>query len=301
MKLFSKEVKIGLAGIAAIVVLFYGINFLKGINLFKSSNLYYVEFEDVCGLTNSSPVFADGYSIGIVRNIQYDYTRPKHVVVTVEVDKDMRIPAGSEASLETEMLGTVKMNLLLANNPRQRMEPGDTLKGFIDGGLMGVAADMVPKFEKLLPKMDSILTSLNALLADPALAQTLHNTEVLTANLSSTTAKLDRMMSKEIPTLTRNLNQVCENAQALTTHMDEKLVQLDVEGTMKRVDQTLANVEMLTQKLNSKDNTVGLLLNDPSLYNNLTATTANAASLLEDLKAHPKRYVHFSLFGKKDK
>lgn len=300
MKGFTREAKIGLAGVVAIVLLYYGISFLKGINLLSSQNRYYVEFSNVCQLTQSSPVYADGYNIGIVRDIAYNYKNPGHVVVAIDVDPEMRIPAGSSASLETEMLGTVKMNLLLANNPRQRVEPGDTIKGDVTSGLMDAAAGMLPNIEKMLPKLDSILTAINTLMNDPALANTLHNTEQMTSNLNNTTAKLDKMMNT-LPELTNNINQVCLNAQNLTAHLDEKLQGLDVEGTMLKINTTLANVEQMTNKMNSKEGTMGLLLNDAELYNNLNLTMSNAANLLGDFKAHPKRYVHFSVFGKKDK
>lgn len=300
MKGFTKEAKIGLAGIVAIILLYYGISFLKGFNLFSLQNRYYVEFSNVCQLTQSSPVYADGYSVGIVREIVYNYNHPGHVVVAIDVDEEMRIPAGTTAELVTEMLGGVKMNLLLANNPRERVEAGDTLKGAVAAGLMDAAAGMVPSVEKMLPKLDSILVAVNTLLNDPALANTLHNTEQMTNNLNSTTAKLDKMMNT-LPELTNNLNTAFVNAQTLTAHMDEKLQQLDVESTMSRINATLANVEQMTQKMNSKEGSIGLLLNDTELYSNMNLTMANAASLMDDLKQHPKRYVHFSIFGKKDK
>lgn len=301
LRRFSREIKLGLTGIVALAFLYYGISFLKGMNLFKASNVYYVSFEDAKGLTKSSPVYADGFGIGIVSDIAYDYNNPKNVTVEISVDKDMRIPAGSTASLETEMLGTIKLHILLANNPRQRLEYGDTIPGAIQGGLMDIASNLLPQVQNLLPKMDSILASVNALLADPSLTNILHNADHMTANLDRATAKLDKMLSSDFPEMVKNLNLASQNSVRLTADLDEKLNQLDIDGLMKQVNGTLNNVETLTAKLNSKDNTVGLLLNDPTLYNNLLETSANAASLLGDLQAHPKRYVHFSLFGKKDK
>lgn len=297
----KKEIILGFFGILTVAVLYYGINFLKGMNLFSSHNVYYVCFEDAGGLTKSSPVYADGYSVGIVNDIIYDYQKPKHVVVEISVDDNMRIPEGSYAQLEKEMLGTIKMHVMLANNPRQRVEPGDTIPGQVEAGLMSAASNMIPQVEKMLPKLDSILTQVNNLLADPALQNILHNTDRMTANLENTTAKLNRMMNTEIPALTQNLNEMSQNMNTLVKDMDCKMNQVDVEALMARVNGTLNNVETLTSKLNSKDNTVGLMLNDPTLYNNLSETSANAANLLGDLKAHPKRYVHFSIFGKKDK
>ena len=156
---------------------------------------------------------------------------------------------------------------------------------------------MMPQLEKMLPKLDSILGSLNTVLADPAIPATLHNVQNLTANLAVTSGQLQTLMNKDIPQLTGKLNTIGDNFVLISNNLKE----IDYATAMQSIDSTLANVKMITDKLNRKDNTVGLLLNDPSLYNNLNATTANAASLLEDLKSHPKRYVHFSLFGKKDK
>ena len=297
MKYITKEVRIGIAGIAALCILEYGINYLKGIHMFKPSSYFYVKFHNVNGLTKSSPVFADGFRVGIVRDLYYDYTQPGKVVAEIDVNTDLRIPKGSTAELATEMLGGVKMNLLLANNPREKYQVGDTIPGTLNNGMMEKVATMMPQLEKMLPKLDSILGSLNTVLADPAIPATLHNVQNLTANLAVTSGQLQTLMNKDIPQLTGKLNTIGDNFVLISNNLKE----IDYATAMQSIDSTLANVKMLTDKLNRKDNTVGLLLNDPSLYNNLNATTANAASLLEDLKSHPKRYVHFSLFGKKDK
>ena len=293
----KKEVKIGFIGIAAIALLFFGINYLKGVRMFQASSYYYVEFTDINGLAVSSPVFASGYKICLVRDIQYNHANPGHVVVEVELDNDMKIPTHSQGELVTDMLGTVKMNLILNLSSKESYLPGDTLPGKVNNGLMGVAEGIMPKVEQLMPKMDSILHSLNQLLANPALSATLENTEKLTANLNVTTRQLNQLMQNDLPLLTNRMVTIAENV----TVISENLKGIDYAGTMQKIDSTLYNVQTLTNKLNNKDNTVGLLFNDPTLYNNLSATTANAASLLEDLKAHPKRYVHFSLFGRKDK
>ena len=297
MKFFTKEVRIGIAAIIALCVLIYGINYLKGIHLFKPSSYFYVKFQNINGLTKSSPVYADGFRVGIVRELYYDYDHPGNVVAEIDVEPDLRIPKGSSAELAAEMLGGVRMNLLLANNPREKYQTGDTIPGGLNSGMLGQVGDLVPQLQKMLPKLDSIMASLNVLLADPAIPATLHNIENLTANLSATSGQLQTLMSNDIPQLTGKLNTIGDNFVTISGNLKE----IDYAAAMQKVDSTLANVKMITDKLGSKDNTVGLLLNDPSLYNNLNATTANAASLLEDLRLHPKRYVHFSLFGKKDK
>ncbi|ADV45274.1 MlaD family protein [Bacteroides helcogenes] len=297
MKYITKEVRIGIAGIAALCILVYGINYLKGINMFKPSSYFYVKFQNINGLTKSSPVFADGFRVGIVRDLYYDYTQPGKVVAEIDVNPDLRIPKGSTAELTAEMLGGVKMNLLLANNPREKYQIGDTIPGILNNGMMEKVANMMPQVERMLPKLDSILASLNTVLSDPSIPATLRNVQNMTADMAVSTRQLQTLMKNDIPQLTGKLNAIGDNFVLISGNLKK----INYAAAMQKVDSTLANIKIITDKLNSKDNTVGLLLNDPALYNNLNTTTVNAASLLEDLKSHPKRYVHFSLFGKKAK
>lgn len=294
----NKEFKIGLAGIAALLILFFGINYLKGINMFKPESYYYVEYTNINGLALSSPVYANGFKVGLVRDIKYNYAKPGYVVVGIEMDETMKIPVGSKAELVTEMLGTVKMNINLNLQENNYINPGDTIEGYTNDGIMGKAEkELMPQMEKMMPKLDSILSSLNKLLADPSLSNTIKNAENLTASLNQTSKHLETLMSNDIPQLTGNVTAITEDLKVISSNLKN----VDYADTFKKVDATLQNVHLLTEKLTRKDNTLGLLLNDSALYNNLNATTSNAASLLEDLQKHPKRYVHFSLFGRKDK
>ena len=300
MKYFTKEVKIALVAIAGVVVLFFGMNFLKGLNIFSSEDNYYVQFSDITGLSSSSPVYADGFKVGVVKDIIYDYSHTEGSKVLIGVDKQLRIPQGSSAEIVSDMLGNVKVNLLLANNPREKVAPGGLIKGMINEGAMGKLQDMVPAVEKMLPKLDSIMTSLNAILADPAIRQSLHNVQAITDNLTTSTAQLNTLMAglnKNVPGMMAKANNVLDNTETLTAN----LAAVDVASTMRQVDQTIANVQQLTAKLNSKEGTLGLLMNDTQLYDNLNSTMRNADSLVIDLRQHPKRYVHFSVFGRKDK
>ena len=297
MKYITKEVRIGIAGIIALCILVYGINYLKGINMFKPSSYFYVKFQNVNGLAKSSPVFADGVRVGRGRDIYDDYNQAENVIVEVELDTELRIPKGSSAELVSELMGGVRMNILLANNPREKYAVGDTIPGKLNNGMMESVAALMPQIEQMLPKLDSIMISLNNILNNQSIPATLHSVEKTAANLEVASGQLKVLMGRDIPQLTGKLNTIGDNFITISGSLKE----IDYAATFKEIEQTLANVKMVTEKLNSKDNTVGLLLNDPQLYNNLNATTANAASLLEDLKEHPKRYVHFSLFGKKDK
>lgn len=307
MKFFNKEVKIALVAIVGIVVLFFGLHFLKGMPVFSNDDVYYATFANINGLSSSNPIYADGYQVGTVKDIHYDYQKSGSVVVEFQVDNDLRIPRGSTAEIESDFMGNIKMNLLMANNPRERMEPGDTISGATDAGLMGSVAQLMPKVEQMLPKLDSILASVNTLLADPAIASSLHNIQTVSADLTVTTRGLNQLMAQvnsQVPGMMDKANHALDQAGSTldnTTRLTAQLADLDIASTMAKVDQTLANVQSVTDRLNSRDGSVGLLLNDPGLYNNLNSTMRSADSLLIDLRSHPKRYVHFSLFGRKDK
>lgn len=299
MKL-TKEIKIALVAIVGILILYFGINFLKGMNLFSTNNTYFITFDDIQGLGASTPIYADGYKVGTVDGLEYDYKENGPIKVKVDINKDLRIPQGSKAEIVKDLMGNLQVNLLLANNPRERVEPGGVIPGAVNGGMMDKAANLIPVVEKMLPKLDSILTSVNALLADPALAASLHNVETITSNLTVSTRELNTLMAglnKQVPGMVRKANGVLDNTNRLTAN----LASLDVQGTLNKVNQTLESAHQFTEKLNSNQGSLGLLMNDTKLYDNLTSTMGHADSLVIDLKAHPKRYVHFSVFGRKDK
>lgn len=297
---FTKEIKIATIAVLGIIVLYFGMNFLKGLSLFSDDNKYYIRFSNISGLSASNPIFADGYQVGTVKGINYDYQHNGAIVVTFDVDNNLRIPKGSSAEIVSDLMGNIKMNLLLANNPRARVNPGDTIVGTMNKSIMSQAATLVPQFEKILPKVDSIMSSLNTLLADPALAQSLHNVRHITSDLITSTRELNLLLvqlNHDVPGMVGKANGVLDNTNRLTAN----LAAVDISSTMNQVNQTLANVKAFTESLNNKNGTLGLLMNDPGLYNNMNSTMSSADSLLRNVREHPKRYVHFSLFGKKDK
>lgn len=297
MKYFTKEVKIGIVGIIALCLLVYGINYLKGIHLFRPTTYFYVKYENINGLTKSSPVYADGYKVGIVRNIDYDYTRPRNVIVEIELDTEMQIPKGSYADLETEMLGTVKMNLKLTSHDSGIHQTGDTIPGKISNGLMESVASIVPQLQSLIPKLDSILTSVNQITGNEDIPVIISQVRTSTAKLDGLIDGFTRVANKDIPQLITRIDRIGGNFEEIS----ENLKTVDYAEMLGKIDATMTNVKLFTEKLNSKDNSLGLLLNDDQLYNSVNTTINNASTLLQGIENNPKRYVGFSLFGRKDK
>ena len=300
MSKFAKEIQIGVVAIVGIVVLYLGLQFLKGLTMFSSDNKYYVRFDNISGLTASSPIYANGFKVGVVESIAYDFNSQNHIVAVVGLNKEMRLPKESRAEIVSDLLGNIKLELVLGPNPTDLVAPGDTIIGGVHAGVMSMASGVVPQIQAMLPKLDSILTSVNMLLADPALKNSLHHIDDITGNLTKTTNELNMLTSslnQQMPSMLKNADGMLANANEFTHQLNE----LDLAATMAKVNNTLQNVEQMTAKLNSNEGTLGLLMRDPELYKNLNSTMMHADSLVIDLKQNPKRYVHFSVFGRKSK
>jgi phospholipid/cholesterol/gamma-HCH transport system substrate-binding protein len=236
----------------------------------------------------------------VVEDIIYDYVDQENIVAVLGINNEMHVPQGTTADIVSDFLGNIKLELKLGDRAAGIMTPGDTINGGLDKGALAKAAEIIPQVQALMPKLDSILVSVNALLADPAIANSLHNIDQITSGLTQTSRDLNRLtasLNQQMPQMLENADGILANANTLTQHLSE----IDIASTMQKVDHTLRNVEQMTAKLNSNEGTLGLLMRDPGLYNNLNATMMHADSLMIDLKQHPKRYVHFSVFGKKDK
>jgi phospholipid/cholesterol/gamma-HCH transport system substrate-binding protein len=300
MKFLTKEVKIALAAIVGIIILFAGMQFLKGLNIFSSSDKYYVRFSDISGLSASSPVYANGYKVGVVEKVLYDYSQPNNIIAVMGLDKNLQLPRGTKAEISSDLLGNVKLELKFGPNPIDLVQKGDTIQGGMANGLMGKAADMLPQVEVMLPKLDSILVALNTLLHDSSITRSVHNVEQITSNLGATTNELNHLSSqlnRQMPQMLAKVDGVLTNTEGVTRQLNE----MDFGATMQKVDRAVGNIEQTTAKLNSNEGTLGLLMRDPGLYDNMNATMRSADSLLIDLREHPKRYVHFSIFGRKNK
>ncbi len=292
-KRFSKELIIGFTVLLSLLILFFGIDYLKGINVFKASNYYYVSFTNVNGLTISSPVNANGFKVGLVRDMQYEYDNPGHILVELSLDKALKVPQGTKAILKTDMLGTATIDLDMPNSGEYHAI-GEKLNGEVATGLMdNVTNDLLP----LSVKIDSLLTSITTLVSDPALASSMQRLDKITANLEASTAQLTKTMNT-LPKVMNNTTSITDNLVTISENINEltaDLKNLPLDSTMQNIYSTTQNINNITNRINSKDSSLGLLLNDTGLYNNLNNSASSLDSLLIDVKKNPKRYISIKL------
>lgn len=296
-KNFGREFWVGLIGVVALLSIYLLINFFKGINIFKMGENYYVRFNNVSELVNSSPVYLNGFKAGNVQSINYDYNDMESIIVELSIDKKLHIPVGSVAKISTHMLGGADISIIMSKSA-EFYQPGDTLVGILDKGIAGEANDkIIPAMNNLLPKLDSILVSTNKLLANPALTASIKNAEEITSELTKTAKLMNDLLGDDVPHITERLIGIEDDLLDVSSQLSE----IDYKQMIHTLDSTISNIHTISETLLEAKGTAGMLLNDSSLYLNLNATCEEATKLLTDLREHPKRYVHFSIFGKKDK
>lgn len=293
---FTRELWIGLLGIASIVIVYLLINFFKGINIFSNGEKYYVRFSNIGEIVNTSPIFINGYKVGHVSNVIYNFENPDEVYVEMLLDSQLQMPEGSVALINTKMLGSSTISLALGKSATM-IHPGDTIEGRMNTGAMDEAAEMIPQITAMLPKLDSILVSLNSTLANPAINNSVDNIGELTAELNTTAKLLNNVLANDIPVATGKLVEIEDDLLKMSSQLSE----VDYNKLIGSLEASLTNIQNITAALNNGEGTAGILLKDSTLYNKLNNTTEAATLLLEDLKKNPKRYVHFSVFGRKEK
>ncbi|MDR0757659.1 MAG: MlaD family protein [Tannerella sp.] len=290
---FTKEMVIGIVTIISLTLLYIGFNYLKGINLFKSVNYYYVTCSNVKGVVVSSPVFVEGFKVGLVRKISYDYSATNKINIEIHLDKGMKINRGSYIMLEQTLLSGAELHIHLNTYVDEYLEPGSTVEGRSKEDMMAtVQSQLLPQLADMLPKLDSILYGLQTLVNHPALTQSLAHIEQTTASLEVSSRQLNRLLEQDVPSIADNLKTTTGNFVELS----ENMKQLNLSESVDMLNTTLGNLNRTTVRLNATDNSLGLLLNDTLLYNSINKTVNNASNLIIDLQQHPKKYIHFSVF-----
>lgn len=297
-KIFSKEFIIGLCVIVALVILFFGIDYLKGINLFRPANFYYASYDNVAGLTVAAPVNVDGYKVGQVREVAFDYENHGKIKVLLALDNKLRIPEDSYAVLETGLLDGAYVTIHLGKSAKMIEVGGDVPTQTAPDLMSAVSNDLLPSVASILPKVDSLLANLNRVVTDPALIQSVQRLDGISANLLATSGSLNASLGRQVPKILSNAGNITTHLDTITgnlTELSAQLKALPLQSTMANVESVTGNLVAFSEKLNSSKGTLGKLMNDPELYEQLSRVSADVDSLIVDIKKNPKRYISIKL------
>jgi hypothetical protein len=285
----SRNALIGLAFIASLFMIYFGINFLKGVNILKKQNQYYAVFDDVSKLLISSPVYVKGYQIGLINNIRMVNSDPMRFVVGINVEEDLRITEGSYLEYGIDMFGASTVNLVMAPT-NVYLQSGDTLTGGKGLGIMEGVAGVMPKADSILLRIDSIVYSLNKLVSNPVWEHSIEGIGSTVDQLNRSSVSLNRMvgsLESDLPVISQNLTTVSNDLK----NVSGELSQIDMKSTFASIDETVNNLKVLTTKINGDDSSLGLLLNDTKLHDSLNVAIDTATKLLEDIRQNPDRYL----------
>jgi phospholipid/cholesterol/gamma-HCH transport system substrate-binding protein len=280
-----------------LALLFFGLNFLHGINIFKPTNYFYATYDSIDGLEETAPVYIKGFKVGQVREIKYDFTKTPSFVLTLDINKDLRLPSGTRVELfDNGLLGGKAVRLVFSPLSERFQSAGDTLSSIAVPGLMTkVKNQFLPKIDSLLTVTDSVILALDRVMDGKQLKNSLNSIEKSSKNLEETTNGLKTAMGDDVPKIIKNVHTITNDFSVVSNNIK----QVDFAKTFRGIDTTIVGLQMVTKKINSKDGSLGLLINDRSLYDNLTNTSSSANQLMVDIKDNPKRYVHFSVFAPK--
>lgn len=303
----TKEIKVALLGIVAIVILYFGFMFLKGSDIFSDSRTYYVVYESVDGLAVSNPVILNGIQVGTVQDMRLMTEKNNKILVELHVLKDLAIGDSTIAALtSSDLLGSKAIMIYLGNSAK-RYEGGETLIPYKESSITDIISS---KTVPVIDKVDTTLARVNRLLDSEAK----DNLQGILANTKATTDAINKILVSN----QENINQITSNISQLTTslrqtqrHIDrlalnmaeitDTLKQVEINKLVNNANKAVMELESVATKLNSNQGSLGKLMNDEQMYENLNQSSEALNLLLRDIQAYPKRYVSFSVFGRKDK
>lgn len=316
----SNETKVGALTAIAITLLILGFNFLKGKTILKTGNYLNAKYTDTKGLMVSNPVYVNGFQVGAVADIENADEKLSALVVSIKLKDNYSIPSNSVAIINSSLLGTPSIEIKLGNS-NEYLKSGDTLQTAADPGLLGNVMNklnpVAEQVQKTIHSLDSVLKNINTIF-DPStknnLQSVIANVNKTTASLVISSASLQQMLNSQtgsiaqsmnnVNSITKNLSNNNEQISQTLQHIEKTtgdLAKSDISGSMDQLKKSITTLNGILAKLNSTDGSLGKLVNDPILYNQLTNTVKSANILMDDLRVHPKRYISISVFGKKDK
>lgn len=313
MKL-SNETKVGAITTLAIAVLFIGYSFLRGNDVFTTDNMFYTDYDNVDGLTTSKPVLVNGYQIGHVSKM-YLLDNGK-IRTEFKIKNEYEIPSNTIARIVNESILGSKVIVFNLGNSKTYANSGDPLQSDVQANLMEKVEPLQKKVENLVVKLDSVLSAVNTALDDEfqrdfksslrSISVSLNNMEKITNNveglMGSERIRLAKIMHnlESITDNFKNNNKKLNSILANLDHLSGDLANSEIKATIDNANQAMKDVQSITDKINKGEGSIGLLVNDDKLYNNLSSASENLDQLIHDLKTNPGKYLKISIFGKKD-
>lgn len=303
---YAREIKVGALATLCLFLLFFGFNFLKGVNIFSPTNSFHGLYPNLHGLEEQAAVYIRGHKVGQVDRISYDFTRDSAFTVDISINKDIALPQGTRMALIADgLLGGMAIELQLPSCSDSCLtdEAGLIEKGsflpttYVPGLMESLQGELLAHVDDAIQNVDSLVAELRGQVEGGHLKNTLSNADRISGDLANVSTDLKRMMNKQVPTIVNNADTAIANLNTIVSDLKKA----DLAATVARVDTAVDGVNGLIADVRSQEGTLGQLIYNKSLYDHIDATVISADSLLVDLKAHPKRYVHFSVFGKKDK
>ncbi len=303
---YAREIKVGALATLCLFLLFFGFNFLKGVNIFSPTNSFHGLYPDLHGLEEQAAVYIRGHKVGQVDRISYDFTRDSAFTVDISINKDIALPQGTQMALIADgLLGGMAIELQLPSCSDSGLtgEAGLIEKGsflpttYVPGLMESLQGELLAHVDDAIQNVDSLVAELRGQVEGGHLKNTLSNADRISGDLANVSTDLKRMMNKQVPAIVNNADTAIANLNTIVSDLKKA----DLAATVARVDTAVDGVNGLIADVRSQEGTLGQLIYNKSLYDHIDATVISADSLLVDLKAHPKRYVHFSVFGKKDK
>lgn len=306
MKLkYAREIKVGILAVVCIFLLFFGFNYLKGVNIFSSIHSFHGVYTNIHGLELQAPVYIRGYKVGQVDNIDYDFTRDSSFTVDISIKRNINLPEGTRMALVSDgIMGGMAIELILptmGEAPQEELAyipTGATIPTTVVPGLLdGLQESVIQPLSNTLASLDTLVGQLQTQLDNNHIESILANADLAVADLQTSSKQLKNVMNNQVPSVITKLDTTMSDLQQVVADVKDA----NLKAMVARVDTAIDNVNYLIADLRSPNGTVGMLLNDKGLYNHIDSAVVSVDSLLVDLKANPKRYVHFSLFGAREK
>ena len=297
----AREIKVGILAAVCIFLLIFGFNYLKGVNIFSPTNGYHGQYTHLHGLEEQAAVYIRGHKVGQVDAIHYDFAKDTSFTIDISVNKDVVLPAGTQMALVADgLLGGMAVELQIPSESEggEAVAHGSYLPTCYEPGLVeSLEGELLAKIGSAIEEVDSLVACVHTQLEGGHLQATLTNVDRISGDLTYVSSDLKRLMATRVPRIVNNADTAIANLNTVIADVKGA----NIAATIARADTAIDGVNTIIAEVNSKQGTLGKLIYDQALYQHVDATVVSADSLLVDLKAHPKRYVHFSIFGKKDK